>query len=139
MEEIFKVYKESNGKKCGHRIYEVSNLGRLKINGELVEPFIHNQYYYNGGFYIHRAVAELFIPNPDNKPCIDHINTDKLDNRTDNLRWVTVSENGLNPLTRKKLSNSLKGRKGTMSGKKHSAEAKEKIRESITLWWSNKS
>lgn len=138
MEEVFKVYKTSCGKKCGQRTYEVSNLGRLKINGKLVEPYIHNQYYYNGGFYIHRAVAELFIPNPENKPCVDHIDTNKLNNRVDNLRWATVSENGLNPLTRKKLSNSLKGRYGTMTGRKHSEESKEKIRQSVALWWSNK-
>ena len=43
--------------------------------------------------YIHRLVAETFIPNPENKPCIDHINGRKLDNRANNLRWVTYKEN----------------------------------------------
>ena len=42
---------------------------------------------------IHRLVAEAFIPNPDNLPCIDHINTIRTDNRVSNLRWVTQKEN----------------------------------------------
>ena len=50
---------------------------------------------------IHRIVAELFLPNPENKPCVDHINCNKHDNRAVNLRWVTYSENMLNPITRK--------------------------------------
>ena len=57
---------------------------------------INNEHkFYN----IHRLVAEAFIPNPDNKPCIDHINTIRTDNRIQNLRWVTQSENMRNPIT----------------------------------------
>jgi len=41
----------------------------------------------------HRAIAFLFLPNPHNKPFIDHINGITNDNRIDNLRWCTVSEN----------------------------------------------
>ena len=47
-------------------------------------------------FSIHRLIALAFIPNPDNKPCIDHINRNKSDNRIENLRWVTKSENQRN-------------------------------------------
>ena len=54
---------------------------------------------YRKGCYIHRLVAETFILNPENKPVIDHINGNKLDNRVENLRWVSYKENNNNPNT----------------------------------------
>lgn len=138
--EVFKIYKEFKHPRWGHKVYEVSNLGRVKCNGEVVEPSISNgNYVYIGSFYVHRAVAELFVPNPENKPCVDHINTDRLDNRAENLMWVTYKENCNNPLTRKHASEVRRGRvltaewKLKMSeahkGKTHSEETKRKISE----------
>ncbi len=45
---------------------------------------------------IHRLIALHYIPNPDNKKCVDHIDRNKQNNSIDNLRWVTCSENRLN-------------------------------------------
>ena len=45
---------------------------------------------------IHRLIATHFIPNPNNLPCIDHINRNKTDNRIENLRWASYSTNNRN-------------------------------------------
>ena len=112
--EIFKIYKEtdqySGTKIVGHRVYEVSNLGRVRVNGKIVQPYFAGKYLHIGKFNIHRAVAELFVPNPDNKPCVDHINTVRTDNRACNLRWVTIAENNRNSTTRIHQSAAQRGR-----------------------------
>lgn len=121
--EIFKIYKTAGGNRYSKlKVWEVSNLGRVKCNGEIVEPYMHGNYLKIGTFRIHRAVAELFVPNPENKHCVDHINTDCLDNRASNLRWVTHKENNNNPLTRKHQAEAKRGKVCT-------EETKRKLRE----------
>ena len=67
---------------------------------------------------IHRLVAEAFIPNPDNKLVVDHINEDKLDNNVNNLRWCSALENA-------KYYNTKDGRKyHIMLGKKRKSQLK---------------
>lgn len=44
--------------------------------------------------YVHRLVAETFIPNPDGKPYVLHLDGNRLNNNADNLMWATVQEWG---------------------------------------------
>lgn len=53
--------------------------------------------------YIHRLVAEAFIPNPNNLPEIDHIDTNGLNNKIENLRWCTHNSNMINENTQETL------------------------------------
>lgn len=56
--------------------------------------------YKNRNYFVHRLVAETFLPNPDNKPQVDHIKREeKSNNDVSNLRWVTAQENALNRRT----------------------------------------
>ena len=77
-------------------------------------------------FLLHRLIAQAFIPNPQNKPCIDHINGDRTDNRVENLRWCSYKENMNNPITRKRISESRIGITFSSTHKKHIREAHNK-------------
>jgi hypothetical protein len=59
--------------------------------------------------HLHRVIATVFIPNPDGKRCVDHINGDKLDNRICNLRWATHTENMRNKKPIYKISTLPRG------------------------------
>lgn len=87
----------------GGRIYYVSNKGHIKnkYNKILYTNNSNNEYeqiclcvnykrYYRS---VHRLVAEAFLPNPNNYPCINHINGNKRDNNVNNLEWCTVAHN----------------------------------------------
>lgn len=84
-------------------LYQVSDMGNVKslISNRNLKPYINGSGYLqvelckdgvHKSFRVHRLVAQAFIPNPENKPTVDHINTIKTDNIVSNLRWATQKE-----------------------------------------------
>lgn len=97
-------------------LYQVSNEGRVRslITNKIMKQQLDKCGYYKVGLYnpiikkhinsrVSRLVAKAFIPNLENKPCCDHINTIRTDNRAENLRWADNKENSNNPLTIEKM------------------------------------
>lgn len=119
MEEIWKDIRGWEG------LYQVSNLGRIRtlpkihnsihpyVTKEKILKFFPNKDGYwlvdlvkdrkKTRFQVHRLVALTFVPNPQNKPEVNHINEIKTDNRIENLEWATRTENN-NHGTRNKRS-----------------------------------
>lgn len=128
-------------------LYEVSNLGNVrsldryaphnhgykqKIKGKVLKQHDNTRGYMYVGlwkngkqkkFYVHRLVAQAFIPNTDNLPEVNHKDEIKSNNCVYNLEWVTSKENANYGSRIERFSNKLKGRK-------LSEETKQKMRQS---------
>ena len=127
--------------------YEISNLGRARSLDRYVESTSRwgskYQKFYKGvilstgksnsGYlqtinnkYIHRLVAEAFIPNPEHKPEIHHINHNRLDNRVENLMWVTRKEQ-FDEHHSIESSKAMTGRPSQMKGVKFTEQHKKNL------------
>lgn len=128
-------------------LYQVSNQGRIKALAKvdsggkywpekIVKPIRQHSGYLHVGLWwggkckqsrIHRLVAQAFLPNPENKTHVNHLNEKKDDNRVENLQWATPKEN-----TNYGACIEKRARKKSKKVKRIAADGTEKIYASIT-------
>ena len=99
----------------GFEKYEVSNLGKVRNikSGRVLKTSLNNNGYLRlflcennkrKHLYLHRIIATAFIDNPDEKPCVNHIDENKLNNDLSNLEWCTVRENLIHGTRMKRIA-----------------------------------
>ena len=118
---MLEIFKDIKGYED---LYQVSNLGRVKSlkrispQGHLLKERIKKQSNRGGGYLfvtlcksgiqtmysVHRLVAEAFLSNPDNLPCVNHKDENKQNNCVDNLEWCSYQYNCNYGTRNKKIS-----------------------------------
>lgn len=99
----------------GFEKYEVSNLGKVRNikSGRILKPSLHRDGYLKHLLYennkrknllLHRIMAIAFIDNPEEKPKVNHIDENKLNNDLSNLEWCTVRENNIHGTRIKRIA-----------------------------------
>ena len=102
----------------GFENYEVSNLGKVRNikSGRIIKPQLtHNGYLVHAlcennkrkNLYLHRIIATAFIDNPGEKPQVNHIDENKLNNDLSNLEWCTERENLIHGTRTKRVAEKL--------------------------------
>lgn len=96
---------DSNNKK----FVKKSKLMAINDNGNGYKQLMIQVKYKRQVFYIHRLVAQLFLNNPENKEQVNHIDSDRSNNRVDNLEWVSIQENMTHAVLNRSKSKSKSG------------------------------
>ena len=102
----------------GFENYEVSNLGKVRNikSGRILKPHLNHNGYLKHHLYkhnklkelfLHRIIAIAFIDNPEEKPQVNHIDENKLNNDLSNLEWCTVRENLIHGTRTKRVAEKL--------------------------------
>ena len=129
--------------------FSISNMGRLMSDktNKILKPFKNQNGYLVYNFLerdirdrsemcfvqtIHRLVAGFFIPNPLNKPIVDHIDNNRMNNNINNLRWATHQENNMNKSVNYNSKSGAKGIIYNVLNKKWNASiTKDKIKYNL--------
>lgn len=99
-------------------LYQVSNYGRIKNEKKIISQYLDKDGYCLVNlcfeekiklFRVHRLIAKNFIQNDNNLKQVNHINSNRKDNRIENLEWVSISENNCHKFIGKKTSSIYRG------------------------------